>query len=154
MREIGVGYNGSAEAEHALEFARGLAREHHCKLSAFEAVCIPAQHLAAPVWSDPGVIEDMVEDAREQIDAIDGVEPHAAYGLPAEELAVYSASLDLLVIGSRGYGPLGRLLHGSTAQKLARSARCPLLVLPRAGQTDPTTASAAPPKLDTPEPTS
>ena len=61
-----------------------------------------------------------------------GVEPHAAYGQPAEELAVYSASLDLLIVGSRGYGPIGRLIHGSTSQQLARSARCPLLVLTHA----------------------
>lgn len=60
------------------------------------------------------------------------VGPHAAYGHPAEELALYSASLDLLVVGSRGYGPIGRLIHGSTSHRLAHSARCPLLVLPRA----------------------
>jgi nucleotide-binding universal stress UspA family protein len=65
---------------------------------------------------------------------LEGVEPHAAYGQPAEELTLYSASLDLLVIGSRSYGPIGRLVHGSTAQHLARTARCPLLVLTRAAR--------------------
>jgi len=45
---------------------------------------------------------------------------------------MFSASVDLLVVGSRGYGPLGRLVHGSTSHRLARLARCPLLVLPRA----------------------
>ena len=66
------------------------------------------------------------------IAALGGVEPHAVYGQPAEELALYSASLDLLVVGARGYGPLGRLIHGSTSQQLAHTARCPLLVLTRA----------------------
>ena len=33
-------------------------------------------------------------------------------GHDAEELALYGASVDLLVVGSRGYGPLGRLIHG------------------------------------------
>lgn len=47
---------------------------------------------------------------------------------------MYSASLDLLVIGSRSYGPIGRLVHGSTAQQLAGAARCPLLVLTRAAR--------------------
>ncbi len=65
---------------------------------------------------------------------LDGVEPHAAYGKPAEELAVYSASIDLLVVGSRSYGPFGRLVHGSTAHELTRTARCPLLVLTRAAR--------------------
>ncbi len=36
--------------------------------------------------------------------------------------------------GSRGCGPLGRLAHGSTSQALARTARCPLLVLTRASE--------------------
>ncbi|MGP0033171.1 MAG: universal stress protein [Solirubrobacteraceae bacterium] len=47
---------------------------------------------------------------------------------------MYSASLDLLILGSRSYGPLGRLVHGSTSQQLARTARCPLLVLTRAAR--------------------
>ena len=64
-----------------------------------------------------------------------GVEPHAGHGEPAEELALYSRSVDLLVIGSRGYGPIGRVVHGSTAEKLARTARCPLLVLTRGATT-------------------
>lgn len=50
---------------------------------------------------------------------------------PAEELAQWSAALDLLVVGSRGWGSVGRLVHGSTSQELARWARCPLLVLTR-----------------------
>lgn len=65
------------------------------------------------------------------ISALGGVEAHAACGRATEELAVHSASLDLLVVGSRGYGPVGRLVNGSTSSQLARMARCPLLVLPR-----------------------
>jgi nucleotide-binding universal stress UspA family protein len=57
-----------------------------------------------------------------------------AYGDAAEELALYSASLDLLVVGSRGFGPIGRLIHGSTSTKLTHMARCPLLVLPRSAR--------------------
>ena len=42
---------------------------------------------------------------------------------------MYSASLDLLVVG-RAFGPIGRLSYGSTSRELVRMARCPLLVLP------------------------
>jgi nucleotide-binding universal stress UspA family protein len=35
------------------------------------------------------------------------------------------------VVGSRGYGPVKRLVLGSTSAYLQRHARCPLLVLPR-----------------------
>ncbi len=75
------------------------------------------------------MLEALVDDARDRLAALAGVEPHAVYGVPAEELALYSASLDLLIVGSRGYGPIGRLVHGSTSKHLARTARCPLLVL-------------------------
>jgi nucleotide-binding universal stress UspA family protein len=37
----------------------------------------------------------------------------------------------LLVLGSRGYGPLRRVLLGSVSTALVRSAPCPLIVTPR-----------------------
>jgi nucleotide-binding universal stress UspA family protein len=134
MREIGVAYNGSRESEHALGVARRLAAEHGAKLSAFEAVGIPTVAFIGIVVPSKDTIEDLVDEARERIADLGDVEPHAVYGRPAEELALYGASLDLLVVGSRDYGPVGRLVHGSTAQELARTARCPLLVLTRAAR--------------------
>jgi nucleotide-binding universal stress UspA family protein len=133
MREIGVGYDGSPESEHALSVARMLAAVSGAKLSALEAVSVPSD-----AFLGPGAVDNtprrLLEDARRRIAALGDVEPRAVYGQPAEELALYSASLDLLVVGSRGYGPIGRLIHGSTSQQLARSARCPLLVLTRAAR--------------------
>jgi nucleotide-binding universal stress UspA family protein len=130
MREIGVGYDGSPESEHALSVARMLAGASGAKLSALEAVSLPSD-----AFLGPGAVDNtprrLLEDVRERIAALGDVEPRAAYGQPAEELALYSASLDLLIVGSRGYGPVGRLIHGSTSQQLAHSARCPLLVLTR-----------------------
>ncbi len=127
LREIGVGYDGSPESEHALAVARELASELGAKVSAFEAVSFP--------FDDPGAgeaIDQLVKQARERIAALGDVEPHAAYGAAAEELALYGASVDLLIVGSRGYGPIGRLVHGSTSKRLIHAARCPLLVLTRA----------------------
>jgi nucleotide-binding universal stress UspA family protein len=130
IREIGVGYDGSPESKHALSVARMIAGASGAKLSALEAVSLPSD-----AFLGPGAVENspqrLLEDARRRIAALGDVEPHATYGQPAEELALYSASLDVLIVGSRGYGPIGRLIHGSTSQQLARSARCPLLVLAR-----------------------
>lgn len=139
MREVGVGYDGSPESEGALALARIVAAEHHTKLSAFQVIFAPAYlylgdlGTAAPVEADS--IQREVDGARERIAALGGVEPHSAYGDPVEELTLYSASLDLLVVGSRGYGPLGRLVYGGVAQRLARTARCPLLILTRSSRT-------------------
>jgi len=130
MREIGVGYDGSPESDHALELARRIAVQAGAKLSAFEAISVPptSVNAARPLSA---AVDALVNEARDRIAALGNVEPHAAYGDPAEELAVYSASLDLLIVGSRGYGPIGRLIHGSTSRQLASTARCPLLVLAR-----------------------
>jgi nucleotide-binding universal stress UspA family protein len=131
LREIGVGYDGSPESTHALSVARTLASVSGAKLSALEAVSVPSDAFLGPGAVD-NTPQRLLEDARGRIAALGDVEPHAAYGQPAEELALYSASLDLLIVGSRGYGPIGRLIHGSTSQQLAHSARCPLLVLAHA----------------------
>jgi nucleotide-binding universal stress UspA family protein len=131
MREIGVGYNASPESRYALVVARELAAERGARLSAFEAVSLPAYFFAGPALPVGDAIDACVEDVRARIVALGGVEAHAAYGAAAEELTVYSASLDMLVVGSRGYGPIGRMMHGSTSLHLARTARCPLIVLAR-----------------------
>ncbi|MGZ4271684.1 MAG: universal stress protein, partial [Solirubrobacteraceae bacterium] len=55
----------------------------------------------------------------------------AVAGRPAPELARRSASLDLLLVGSRVHGPVLRLLLGSTSTQLVREATCPVLVVPR-----------------------
>ena len=147
LGEIGVGYDGSPESEHAVAVARGFASEVGAKVSAFEAVSLRSEARGAAAE-----IDRRVEEARERIAALGDVEPHAAYGDAAEELALYGASVDLLIVGSRGYGPMGRIMHGSTSLRLARTSRCPLLVLTRAAESpgdfndaeaDHETASAA-----------
>jgi nucleotide-binding universal stress UspA family protein len=130
VREIGAGYDGSPESEHAVVVARRLADELGAKVSAFEAIALPAHLIEGPEPADERIDRSLTL-ARERIAQL-GVEPHAAYGHAAEELALYGASLDLLLLGSRGYGPIGRLFHGSTSQRVALTARCPLLVLARA----------------------
>jgi nucleotide-binding universal stress UspA family protein len=134
MREIGVAYNGSPESEQAIAVARRIASEHGARLSAFEAVPPPPFTYAPDPEAYESLLGELVEEARQRIAALGGVEPHAAFGVPAEELALYSASLDLLVVGSRDYGPMGRLVHGSVARQLLRHTRCPLLILTRAAR--------------------
>ena len=74
----------------------------------------------------------MVTEAGDRMKELADVDARAVYGIPGEELAAFGDELDLLVVGSRGYGPLRRLVSGSTTNYLERHARCSLLVLPRA----------------------
>jgi nucleotide-binding universal stress UspA family protein len=134
IARIGVGYDGSPDSERALALARRLAGELSAHLAALEVVSIPAYLLLGPGVGDRASIDALIRDARGRVASLGDVEPHGAYGDAAEELTLYSASLDLLVVGSRGYGPVGRLVYGAVAQRLARTARCPLLVHTRASR--------------------
>ena len=77
--------------------------------------------------------EEERAEATAALAALDGVDGEVESGLAGEELALFSDRVDLLVIGSRGYGPLRSLMLGGTAVHLAANARCPLVVLPRDG---------------------
>lgn len=52
-------------------------------------------------------------------------------GAPAEEIVAAAASVDadLIVLGARGLGTMGRLLLGSVSEKVLRDARCPVLIV-------------------------
>jgi nucleotide-binding universal stress UspA family protein len=50
---------------------------------------------------------------------------------PARALANVSQHLDLLVMGSRGYGPGLAVLRGGVSRRVTMKARCPVLVVPR-----------------------
>jgi nucleotide-binding universal stress UspA family protein len=57
-------------------------------------------------------------------------------GDPSDALAAASADLDLLVCGSRGYGPMRTLVVGGTSHALVRKAVCPVLVVPPSSPAD------------------
>ena len=44
--------------------------------------------------------------------------------------------VDLLVCGSRGYGPPRRVLLGGVSSRLVRRAKVPVAVVPRAGRAE------------------
>ena len=53
-------------------------------------------------------------------------------GDTVDELAALDEhEVDLLVCGSRGYGPVRRVLLGGVLRKLIRRAACPVVVVPR-----------------------
>ena len=52
-------------------------------------------------------------------------------GTPTDVLAEQSKTVDLLVVGSRGYGPLKAVLVGGVSGQVIRLAACPVVVVPR-----------------------
>ena len=146
IQTIGLGYDGSEESKNALTVARALADEHGANVAVLEVAHLPPY--LGPVYVDDPErtpIDRLVAETRERVAALGGVQAHAVYGDPATELARFGASIDLLVVGSRSFGPLRRLVYGSTSRRLVQLARCPLLVLPRVAQTALSGGSAAAP---------
>jgi nucleotide-binding universal stress UspA family protein len=131
LTRIGVAFDDSAESRHALAVARKLGSRFGAKLSACDVLVTPGYMYLGLIPSGVCSNEDFAD--RFEAGLLEDVELHARYGLPADELGAYSGSVELLVAGSRGYGPVGRLMHGSTTAHLTRTCHCPLLVLTRSG---------------------
>lgn len=106
---IGVGFDGSAESLHARAVAQELAAATGARLVPLTVVSRGAAD----------------EDSSADVEVL--------VGKPAEALAARSADLDVLVVGSRGWGPVRRLLLGSTSERVVREAASAVLVVPRAG---------------------
>lgn len=140
LRIIGVGYDGSPEADLALAAAEALSRRGEAALRVV-AVAL-AQGAVVPGFSYgygeamAGVAEEQAADRLET--ALDRLRPETRplairrRGDPATVLADEAErGMDALVVGSRGYGPMRRALLGGVSAKLMRFAPCPVLVVPR-----------------------
>ncbi|HUB73961.1 MAG TPA: universal stress protein [Solirubrobacteraceae bacterium] len=129
---IGVAYDGSPESGAALAAARELASRSGASVRALQVVSIPSVAYTGIVPPAIGEdVETMLHEAQARISSLGGVEGRAVYGLAGEELASFGDEVDLLLAGSRSYGPVKRLVLGSTSAYLARHARSSLLVLRR-----------------------
>jgi nucleotide-binding universal stress UspA family protein len=132
---VGVAYNESSESRAALAVAREVAAPTRAEVLVLEVVSIPTYAytgLMPPAIGES--IESLLSQARERLEKIPDVRARAVYGLTGEELAAFGDEVDVLVVGSRGYGPVRRLVLGSTSDYLERHARCSLLVLPRGAE--------------------
>ena len=146
LNTIGVAYVDTDEGRQALRGAHALARRTGAKLRVLTAVkaglsAYGATEATTPVQAAKGItdmegeLRTQAENAlRQQTDALgDGVpvETDAFVEDPADVLVRVSENLDLIVCGSRGYGPLRAVLLGGVSRRLAAEARCPVIVLPR-----------------------
>lgn len=150
LRTIGVGFDDSAESWNALQRAAaiGVAAGATLRLiHAFQPVAAPPPVAMESELLTRGLRAEH-ERALGRAAASVSKELHAetrlALGDPVRMLDHEAhAGLDLLVLGSRGYGPVRRVLLGSVSSELVRSAPCPVLVVPRAVKFDPSAGGMA-----------
>jgi nucleotide-binding universal stress UspA family protein len=143
LTRIGVGIDDSPESAAALDMALELARHSGAELTLLAVASdvytgSPALAMGvASLDSYHEIIDARAHLARTALDAAlarcDGA--HAIgdvrMGDAATALIALSADCDLLVLGSRRWGPVLRLALGSTTEAVVREARCPVLVPPR-----------------------
>jgi nucleotide-binding universal stress UspA family protein len=79
----------------------------------------------------------VLEQALARVPEALGAKRRMLEGDPADAVAGATQDVDLLLVGSRAYGPLRRALLGSVSARLMRSSPCPVLVLPRDAGEDP-----------------
>jgi nucleotide-binding universal stress UspA family protein len=142
IESIGVGYDESPESKAALAIARKLAASTSARVQVLQVVGIPAYAYGGLMAPSGEGIDLIISEASARLQQLPDVEGRAVYGATGEELAAFGDEVDLLVVGSRSYGPTRRLVLGSTSDYLERHARCPLLVLRRV--TGGATGDAAP----------
>lgn len=118
---IAVAYDGSAEADRAVATAVHLASRTGAVLRFVTVAATPDDEPAARVLVHKGVASAPLE-----IDTLTDV----VVGQVARVLADLPDRADLLVVGSRGYRFMRRLLLGGVAGALVRTARYPVVIVP------------------------
>jgi nucleotide-binding universal stress UspA family protein len=137
---VGVGFSSSEEGVSAMHLARDLVARTGGHLEVIAGAGLePA--LARYAYASPALPEiereiyeetkATLERATEELGDDLPVEGKAISGEPAEVLIECSSELDILMLGSRAYGPLRHALMGSVSARVMREARCPVLTMPR-----------------------
>ena len=129
--------DGSSGAERALQFAKGLAQANGARLIVVHVKELMVGRAGGyPLKVDEGQVQaailKQVEDLKQEgFDATLQMASVAAGGA-AHVIAEIAddAGADLIVAGTRGYGPLAGLLLGSVTHRLLHIAHCPVLVVP------------------------
>jgi nucleotide-binding universal stress UspA family protein len=133
ITEIGVGIEETPLGEATLAQTRRLAVQLDAGVRVVEVIVPPAMMWISPAYAYmtqlAELVQDRVAEARERLALLDDCTVEVFSGEPVQHLREVSGRVDLLVLGSRSYGPVRSLLVGSTTEGLLDDAACPVLIL-------------------------
>lgn len=143
IKEIGVAFDGSNESREAQDAAVALAQETGARI---RLIAVAGVEASAFGWGY-GVIDledemrevygERLSEAAARVPKEIGVETEVlTRGSVTDMLKQAAEHVDLLFVGSRGYGPVRRVLLGSISATLVKHCPCPLIVVPRGAGTD------------------
>jgi universal stress protein A len=143
-----VPYDFAEASHHALAYAKGLAERFGSSLQLLHVLPDPnAPYAYMPLSPDapatyyvpPDTVDEMMKEATVRLD---GVLPSAErqsfraltfvqLGDPRQEILHHAARqrVDLIVMGTHGRGGAAHLLLGSVAERVVRTAPCPVLTV-------------------------
>ncbi len=144
MTRIVVGVDASPAGAQALEWAVREAIARDLPLVAVRAWLPPSFGLYYPAGSELAghvpdacttaeqVAAEQLKLACERVPGSDGAQTSstAVMGSAAQVLVEVGADAAVIVVGTRGAGPLARALVGSVSSSVAHHATCPVVVVP------------------------
>jgi nucleotide-binding universal stress UspA family protein len=134
LRRIAVAYDGTPESKRALQEAEAIAARGNGEIEVLTVVAPPTAMPGVTGYApiDPPDPDRILTEAVNSVDDRLAAQGRRLDGPPAATLAEACADgVDLLVAGSRSYGPAMRVLLGSVSTQLVHKAPCPVLVVPR-----------------------
>ena len=139
LETIGVAFDARPESDLALESAIDLARSAGARVHLVTLAYPPDRPFLgegpAPV-DVPAMLESITEKMQAVQDAAvaripDDVEHSGQVFADPQVALVHVEGVDVMVMGSRNYGPVRRVLLGSLARQVMGSAPWPVIVVPR-----------------------
>jgi nucleotide-binding universal stress UspA family protein len=143
LRRIGVGFEGGPEARLALATAAVIAAGCDAEITVRAVLDDRIPSLGWRDAYDVGFLDSWEELLGREIESLKSISDAAVRhvderavveirrGRPATLLDELSDDVDLLVVGSRRWGPLTRVLLGGTGEALMHGARSSVMVVPR-----------------------
>jgi nucleotide-binding universal stress UspA family protein len=134
LKHVLVATDFSPPSMAALTYARELARRFGATLHVLHAV---ENLFLRPMPADPHTLiaaktralDDLVsDDDRAQLHAVTSLDVSDS---PAEAIVEYARgkTIDLIVVGTHGRGTMSQLFVGSVAERVVRTAPCPVLTV-------------------------
>lgn len=146
LGRIGVAVDGTDESQTAQEQAEAIARDAGAELQILtvDGPPEPIADVVAYSFDIPTDGSTILAEALKRAGPDLQVDGELLRGDPTGRALADACvdRIDLLVAGSRGYGPVSRVLMGSVSAQLVNQAPCPVIVVPRPASSVGSNASA------------
>lgn len=138
FRNIVAAYDGSNLSKKALQKAVQLAQLSNAKLNVIHVFQLPVYPVGDAAFAFTEQEAGLLNDEQEVLSEAKSMVPPeitATYtmekGSPAKEILDFADKVDadLIVIGSRGLGPIREFILGSVSHNVVQHAKIPVLVI-------------------------